>query len=131
MFWGPYVECFSSSTVAHGPMAKPEIRTSLWPRAKNSMYGPQNIKYYYNIKPQQSTIIRKIKWNKHIQIYGFYFYAREFHNLISLNFDSIDCRICSSQICKNCTWHHWITTIKIIITTIKQYTQDHTWVLFF
>ena len=35
------------STVAYGPMAKPEVSASLCPRTNNSTYGPQNMKYYF------------------------------------------------------------------------------------
>ena len=36
-------------TVAYGPMAKPEVRAQLCPRAKNVTYCPQTIKYYFLI----------------------------------------------------------------------------------
>ena len=33
--------------VAYRPMARPEVRASLCLRAKDSTYGPLNIKYYF------------------------------------------------------------------------------------
>ena len=42
-----YVTFLPEDTVAYGPMAKPEVRAPLCPRAKKKItYCPQTMKYY-------------------------------------------------------------------------------------
>ena len=60
MFWGPYVICFAlghtdarTSGFAIGPYV-------IVPSFKKITYGPQNMKYYYNIVEVNAQI------NKHI-----------------------------------------------------------------